>query len=445
MASTPSSKAILKFFFKNGASSALFSWLNFRLYVGRKKLKLEASESSASAKNAQERKPASTPDYLDQWEQQSTDHKVLTTPARWFFPVLSMAVILVGFGAMAGVLNYTVHRPVNIWVPLALFAFIPFALTVISAYLSLTTSPNQIEHGHPWLILLVNKLQLRQFLPYKSVLLPWLLWKTQMFALLFSVSGLLSFFILATFQDYQFGWSSTLISDNATMVNIMKAVSWPWHWYFETPSEELINISRFSADNLPSSSLGESWWLTLVMAIVCYGILPRGLLALLLRQRFVSTLKRNIINSGDVEQFVAAQHYQTSVNPLDFEGEMEAPEEIHVQQADADIITWQQPDIHHGIVKNLGSSSSTEDDEWLNSEACTRDKPVLVLVDPLQIPTGELADCIELIQQHNSSVTLVLFSKDEALEKNNEPRYVQQLKSWQYFSQRHQIPMKRGR
>lgn len=445
MTLTPSSTAVLKFFFKDGATSALFSWLNFRRFVERKELKLSpVSAAGSSGLTKDDRQSASPTDYLSQWELQASSNAMTTQPVRWLFPVLGMVVFIMGFGAMAGVLNYSGPHPINIWVPLAIFSFIPFLLTAISAFFSVVKTPANLEHGHPWLMLLVNKLHLKSFLPYKNVLLPWLLWKTQAFAILFSVAALLSFFVLATFQDYQFGWSSTLISDNVTMVNIMRVVSWPWQWFIAAPTEELINITRYSSDTMAGHSVEENWWLTLVMAIVFYGLLPRVLLAIYLRQRFVTLLKKNILNSGDVEQFVVAQKHQTSTNPIDFNGELPLPEDINIQQENADLIAWQQSDLDFPVIRNLGAADWEEDAKWLNSDDSRCDHPILLLVDPLQIPTGELADCIDSLKTQNDSVTLVLLPMGKVLKETSESRYAQQLKSWLYFSQRHDVKLKRG-
>lgn len=444
MTLTPSSAAVLKFFFKGGATSALFRWLNFRRFVGRKELKLAPDSAADRSRCPKDKRSPMPADYLNQWEQQAASNATTTQPVRWFFPVLGMVVFIVGFGAMAGVLNYSGLRPINIWVPLAVFAFLPFLLTVISAFFSVVKTPASLEHGHPWLMLLVNKLHLKNFLPYKHVLLPWLLWKTQAFAILFSLAALLSFFVLATFQDYRFGWSSTLITDNATMVNIMGVVTWPWQWFVAAPTGELIDITRYSTDNITVHSVEENWWLTLVMAMVCYGLLPRILLALFLRQRFVKLLKKNILNSGDIEQFLLAQQHQASANPIDFKGELPLPADIDIQEADADLISWQQPDLNLPVIRNLGSADWEEDEQWLNSDNSRCDHPVLLVVDPSQIPTGELADCIDSLKKQNDSVTLVLLSMGKALIETSESRYAQQLKSWLYFSQRHDIPLKRG-
>ncbi|NHO67823.1 DUF2868 domain-containing protein [Aestuariicella hydrocarbonica] len=353
--------------------------------------------------------------------------------------MLSLLMAFIGFGAMAGVLNYSGNQPINVWIPLALFAFIPFGLTLSSFYFSVLSPAEQSEHGHPFLMMLVKKLKLRAFLPYKNLLFPWLFWQAQKVAIFFSLAALLSFFLLATFQDYQFGWSSTLITDNATMTRIMRVITWPWHWFIASPSAELISDTRFSALNATLSGVNENWWLTLVMAIMVYGILPRFLLTLFLRKRFVNKLKRNISGSGDIEQFVVAQTHQASHNPIQFDGQLELPDRVSIDDSKVDLISWQQPGFPLPVVKNLGTCDWHEDEQWLMSAASHLVKPVLVIVDPVQTPTGELADCIDLLKQNNVSVSLVLYTNEI-----EEKRFVQQLKSWQYFAQRHHIDLKRG-
>ncbi len=448
MASTLSTKSVLQFFLKGGATQSLFRWLDFRLFVARKNLTLAAadnaqsstasstSSSTASSTTSPESAPAH---YLNLWEQQLT----ISSPATWFLRLAAAVVALIGFSAMAGVLNYSGQQPINIWVPLALFAFVPLLFTLSSFYFSVLSPAKQHLQGHPFLIMLVNKLKLEPFLPYKNLLLPWLFWQVQTLAIVFSVSALLSFFLLATFQDYRFGWSSTLITDNATMTQLMAIISWPWQWLMASPSAELISHSRFSVPgavpDFTKSAVNNTWWITLVMAMLVYGLLPRLLLALLLRQRFMRKLRSNILNSSDVEQFIIAQQHQESRNPIQSDDELAQLAPVDLNQPNIDLITWQQPNVNVAVVKNLGSADWVDDEQWLQSAASVRANPVRVIVDPLQTPTGELADCIDLLKQKNATVELVLYGKGDA-----DSRYLNQQKSWQFFADRNHIALKVG-
>lgn len=427
MASKHVTKAIEQFFFKGGATRALFRWLDFRLFVSQKNNKLIPSCDNHSH---------SATEYLQAWQQQLS----LTTPATGILRLLAVIAVLIGFTAMAGVLNVSQSSFINIWVPLALFAFLPLLLTLSSFYFSFLSPAKHNLHHHPLLHWLINKLKLQQFIPYKNLLLPWLLWQLQSAAILFSASALLSFFILATFQDYLFGWSSTLITDSATMTQLMTAISWPWHWLLEAPTAELIQQTRFSAQASDLNvSANNVWWMTLVMAIVVYGILPRLLLALLLRQQFIRQLRSNIQNSSDVEQFIVAQQHQVSRNPIQSDDHHVKSGTVSLPSTETALISWQQPDIHFSVEKNLGSDDWLQDENWLNSAASQFDKPVWIIIDPMQTPTGELADCIELLQQHNESINLVLYPINA-----DDSRYQQQQKSWQFFAQRHAVTLKEG-
>lgn len=430
MAVTASQKHIVAFFFQGGANSALLRWLAFRLFVAQKKLVIATHGISDAS-------PLSVIPYLRCWQDQHMH--ALSSP--WFLTVLNGLAALIGFSAMAGVLNIHSAHSINIWVPLALFAVLPLLMTLSSAYASLVSSRNQQLNGHPWLTFLIHKLKLTPYLPYKNILLPWLFWQTQCLALIFSFSALLSFLVLATFQDYHFGWSSTLISHDATMVKFMSIMSWPWHSVIASPSIELIEQSRIFAGNIIAQpeTVQQRWWLTLVMAILIYGILPRFILVIGLRQRFIKQLTTSILNSADIEQFMVAQQRQTSNNPITSDEQHISPDTINIDSHTAHLITWQQTQPVFDIIKNLGSDDWLADEAWLASEHRQFTKPVFVIVDPLQTPIAELADTLQALKDKNASVTLVLFT-----ESYGEKRLQTHIKSWQFFAQQHQVTLKNG-
>lgn len=429
MAVAASQKHIVAFFFQGGARSALFRWLTFRLFVAQKKLVIATHDTSGASQT-------SVITYLHYWQNQH----VHALPSSWFLTVLNGLAALIGFTAMAGVLNVHSAHSINIWVPLGLFAILPLFMTLSSAYASLVSSNNQQLNGHPWLTFLIHKLKLTPYLPYKNILLPWLFWQTQFLALIFSLSALLSFLILATFQDYHFGWSSTLISDNTTMANLMSIISWPWHSVIASPSIELIEQSRMLTGNIAQPEITEQrWWLTFVMAMVVYGMLPRLILTIGLRQRFVKQLTTSILNSADIEQFMVAQQRQTSNNPITLDEQHVSPDTIGIDSHTAHLITWQQTQPIFDIIKNLGSDDWLADEAWLASEHRQFTKPVFVIVDPLQTPIAELADILQALKDKNASVTLVLFT-----ESYSEKRLQTHIKSWQFFAQQHQVTLKNG-
>lgn len=429
MAATASQKHIVAFFFQGGASSALFRWLAFRLFVAQKKLIIATEEAPQTSS-------LSAIQLLQRWQDQHSN----ALPSSWFLTVLNGLAALIGCTAMAGILTMNTTQRINIWIPLALFAVLPLLMTFSSAYVSLVSSSKQQLHGHPWFTFLIHKLKLAPYLPYKNTLLPWLFWQTQYLALVFSFSALLSFLVLATFQDYHFGWSSTLINESATMESLMSIISWPWHGVVSSPSIELIEQSRILTGSIEQSdTIQQRWWLTLVMAILVYGILPRLILAIGLRQRFVNQLTASILNSADIEQFMIAQQHQTSNQPITSDEKQTALGSINIDPSAAQLITWQQT--HHTFdnAKNLGSDDWLADEAWLASEQSQFAKPVFIIVDLQQTPTGELADILQALQNKNASVTLVL-----STESCDERRLQTHIKSWQFFAQQHHITLKSG-
>ncbi len=417
-------KAVIAFFFRNGTTQALFRWLSFRLFVAQQPSRLANDSASLSVI-----------DCLEQWEQQTR----IVTPVRNLLWVLTGLAALIGFSAMATVLNVTGNHPINIWVPLALFAFLPLLLTLSSVYFSFWTLVTLRPANHPFVAFWMARFQISQFQSYPRLLFAWIVWQSQRIALVFSVSAVLAFFLLATFQDYQFGWSSTLIRDDNTMTTIMHWLSWPWHWLVDAPSAELIRDSRFT---MQSSAGGHgtdnAWWQTLILAIAVYGVLPRVLLSLGLRYRLVRLLRWSIQNTGDIEQFIVAQQRQASVNPIQSSDAFQAPENIDLSDNRVDLISWQQPNCRWATVRNLGSGSWLEDEQWLQSAQSKRARPVAVLVAANQTPTGELADSLAMLKQANADVSLVFVDSEQ-----DPSRYATQLKSWQYFAHRQQITLKK--
>ncbi|WP_317933528.1 DUF2868 domain-containing protein [Halioxenophilus sp. WMMB6] len=424
MSAPNSQPAITRFFLAGGLTQALFRWLSFRQFVAQGDCRLAevAGDSTSLTPRA----------YLNRWASQHPP----AMPALGLLRLAALAVVILGFGAMAGVLAVGRSQPINIWWPLVLFAFGPLLLTLTSLYLTLFSPARGHWAGHPLLSFWLKRLKLAAFAPYRELLLPWLFWQLQRFAMLFAVAALVAFFVLATFQDYRFGWSSTLITDDATMARLMALISWPWQSVVPAPSAELISLSRYSAEvPLATQVNPESWWQTMVMAVMVYGILPRVLLAFLLRERLRQRLKSNIELAGDIEQFMVAQQHQVSRNPLAVEPPTAELISVNLPAAGKELITWQQARSPLPAIKNLGSGDWAEDERWLTSEAAQSLLPLWLVVDPLQAPTGELADCISLLQSRPNQVALVLFPMPVSAEGEN-PRLAAQRKSWQFFAER---------
>ena len=413
-----SQQDVIRFFFAQGASQALLRWLEFRLFV--------RTLTPAGPKLTNTINPVLT-DCLQAWEQQSR-------LAQQRFPgmgLLFVISIVLGALAMAGALNYRLAQPINIWIPLTLFAFLPLLLTLISLFLAVRkTQPSALSH-YPVLLFFVRRFHLGRYMPFQTLLLRWLFWRLQALSLCFLAGALMAFFALATIQDYTFGWSSTLITDHATMANIIQLITWPWHFWFTVPDARTIQLSRFVMNIVPASFADDGWWQTLVLATLTYGVLPRLLLMLFLRQRFIRALKINIVQTGDIEQFISVQRQQHSRSAVT-DPPPDAPvARVELAQLPGMRIGWHVSDQTLSLAKRLGLDGWDEDERWLQSAEARSEQAKIIVIDGMATPTGELADIIALL---SGEVSLALVFKAESAARQHS-----QLKSWQYFAEQNQV------
>ncbi|HQP32099.1 MAG TPA: DUF2868 domain-containing protein [Deltaproteobacteria bacterium] len=109
----------------------------------------------------------------------------------------------------------------------------------------------------------------------------------QLFGVMFNVGAVGATLIRVLTSDLAFGWQSTVQMSSQAVHLLVKIMSLPWAWLlggYATPSLAQIEGSRMVLkEGLGSLATGNlvSWWPFLVAAVVCYGLLPRMLLALL--------------------------------------------------------------------------------------------------------------------------------------------------------------------
>jgi hypothetical protein len=89
-----------------------------------------------------------------------------------------------------------------------------------------------------------------------------------------------------------------------------------------------------------------------------------------------------------------------------------------------------------GLVRNLGLATWVEDERWLADAASSLSLPILVLVQAHQTPTGELADCLELLGRHPVGVSLGILLADAATDRSDA-----QFRSWRFFAQQYGIQL----
>lgn len=379
---------------------------------------------------------------------------VETQPARGSAGAVSLLLILLGVlfgtGTMVGALSYSGSAPVNLWLMLALFAILPFVLTLSSVVSALRLS----AHHPPFLLLLVARLahrvatglSVQQLLGSAAGRL-WLLNRLQWFGVVFQTALIVTFMAVLLFNDVAFGWSSTLLRQPDWLPTFFAVFTWPWHWWVDSPSDALIAQSQFyrgsveQAFNLQPAVLGE-WWPHIVLAMTVYGLLPRVLLMLWLGRAGKAKLRAEIARSTELASVYQAMHRQHSVHA-------KMPPSAAQQKTVGDgaseqplacftltnqwLVSWQRAyeNPPSGI---LGLQKWQDDEQWLREHATQWLGKVYFLVQEQQVPTAELADILTLVTALNPRVDRQLLVQVRASSQQAGSREHHQRQSWQYFA-----------
>lgn len=462
------------FFIKPSVSKGLFLWFAFRQFIERGSVLTVSSEQGT---------PQSLMQWLTLWQQQeyhASNNYPGNTGMPWWFNLVSL---LLGALAMLGVLVAHAGSAINIWAPLFLFAFLPFALSLFTGFLPLIVASESRSKplGYE---LFAKRLNLPEFDSHRLLLQPWISWQIQKAAGFALLGGLLCFFVFATFQQVSFYWSSTFITDSNTMAQLFYWIALPWQWWLEAPSLELVTASQHRlTESVNLQGHSSALWQFIVLAVICYGLLPRLLLIALFRGQLKNRLSQSINVSSVFEQFLNRQQQMVSIEPVmpDSDEQLNTDansvesgeaasatdaftankvsdplrsEEQHdgsehrVQRenglsAETEMISdkaglwvgWRLAESESRIEKNLGTGSWQDDESWLTSLSITQQQPLLLKVEAWQTPTGELADILEIIKSQQLSVEIVVIGLNEQTERAD-----MMAKTWQFFAKQNGVP-----
>lgn len=468
------------FFIKPSVSKGLFLWFDFRQFVER--------GDTLAVTNGQD-SPQSLIQWLRLWRQQACEARNIgdysgigsqKVGMPWWF---SLTCLVLGALTMLGVLMAHAGSAINIWAPLFLFAFLPFIFSLLSGFLPLFISAERCSKPMAY-NLLAKHLNLPEFERHRVLLQPWLSGQLQKGASFALLGGLACFFVFATFQQVSFYWSSTFITDSTTMTQVFHWVALPWQWWLEAPSQVLVAASqhRLTAEAIVQGH-SSALWQFIVMAVLCYGLLPRLVLIAIFRGQLKQRLSQAIEVSSLFEQFLNRHQQTFSIDPVmpdrseqnlaesdttDRQDERASVENIHqVQEVETDnnasvliddalgadlLLGWRlaQPDSR--ISKNLGTGSWLDDETYLESlggsavqvstpmssqsTSSAGSQTVALLVEAWQTPTGELADVVEIVSEQKIQIELWLIGLDAQPERSG-----MMLKTWQFFAKQHQVAL----
>lgn len=467
-----------KFFDRYSASHRLFIWLSFCRFVER---------SDALTPKPGVPLPQSLFQWLNLWEKEQgrgqEGQRERTVKIPWW---LYSVCFLVGGLTMLGVLMAHTGTAINIWAPLFLFAFLPFLLSLFTGCFAIfsTAEGRQKPPGYDFL---AQRFDLPSFDKHRLVLQPWLSWQIQRGAALAVLGGLLSFFVFATFQEVQFYWSSTFISNSETMVKVFHWIALPWQALAEAPSLDLVQASQNRMSEIGGhgsivSGQSSSLWQFVVLSVLFYGLLPRLVLTQFFRWQLTLRLKQTIEVSSLFEQFLNRQQQTISIDPLlddvtesaskspvsldpslssdqthsfnpDLSGESTLDKSTLVKSAVSEntgyLIGWRLSDFEREIKgegisgflkKNLGVGSWQSEEDWLQSTDFPLGETVYLLAEEWQTPTGELADVLDILKERDITVSLFILT-----DKKMSDRSDVMSKTWLFFAKQHQVELQRGR
>ncbi len=135
-----------------------------------------------------------------------------------------------------------------------------------------------------------------------------LLYWSQTAAVAFNLAVIATGIALVTFTDLAFGWSTTLHADVRSIAFAVDTLSVPWRSWLPSavPDITLIERSQFfrlggaSAFDLAASSQLTGWWSFVILAVVTYGLIPRGALLALAALRLRSATRTLLVEDPRV-------------------------------------------------------------------------------------------------------------------------------------------------
>jgi hypothetical protein len=193
-----------------------------------------------------------------------------------------------GFSSMAAFLLTSGRGLVNVFVFLLLFVVVQVVLCLIAAMVMVRTVSGQqpvVLPVNPARLVVARVLPDRRYLrESQSVLRLLFLRYGQELGAIFTLGAIAAFFVVLAMSDFTFVWGSTFELSDGFVERMSALLAAPWSAFVPaaTVTGELIAASRFHpAISYISPGTVEAmrgWWPFLIMAMVCYALLPRLLL-----------------------------------------------------------------------------------------------------------------------------------------------------------------------
>jgi len=318
---------------------------------------------------------------------------------------------MVGFLVGYGILDGDAQGRVNLLFLLMLFAFLPVLGLILSIAFLITGGRKGLVGWMLELPILPKHLAAEVTnIGLSGRRKTWLFYQTQIVTLSFALGGVLVYLLLLIGSDISFVWRSTLLQapDLYPALNFLAA---PWFFWSEAqPSLELLQQTqdfRLSAQTADVPVLGQ-WWKYIFAAQFTYNLLPRAIMLVVSRNRFLQVSfvameyspllpkSEASLRSSSKEQSLAAVVYTIPVPYV--------------------LLDWAAaPDFcHKHIKKFFGNPTSECKIEPLQEYKLDQlfgeleNQVVLVLVKSWEPPLGELWDYLSALPDKNQKFILPL-------------------------------------
>lgn len=309
-----------------------------------------------------------------------------------------LAGFLVGYGVLTG----DAQGRVNLLYVLMLFAFLPVLALLLSLLLWLSGSTRGLVSGLFELPILP-----RQFATEVVALAAsgrrkaWLIYQTQCVTLSFAGGGLLVYLLLLLGSDISFVWRSTLL-EATDLLPLLNTLAIPWlFWPEAQPGLELLQRTqdfRLSAQSTNAPVLGQ-WWKFILAAQCTYNLLPRTLMLLITRYRYLRQQENHSSQAANAQTSPRLNTGQDDRSLVPIVYSVAAPY-VLLNWGNAPAVCQQS------VASRLGAPGNTLSVDTLavpgQGEAELLSHSVVVLVKSWEPPLAELGDYLLALPESRS-------------------------------------------
>lgn len=320
---------------------------------------------------------------------------------------LGVLGLLCGFLAAYGVLAGDGQGRVNLLFLLLLFAFLPLIGLVLSLVL-LAKGGGKGLAG--WI------LDIPLWPRHLTLALPqlgihhgrelWLFYQTQILALSFSMGSLLLYLLLLLGTDITFVWRSTLLAPD-DLLPTLQLIALPWSFWPEAQASlaliEQTQDFRLESQGITQPAVG-LWWQYILAAQLVYNLVPRTLMLLVARHKYLTRLQRSGAQQAKAERSESAALVSDKFPLADLVSTAPTPYTL---------LDWASAPAacHERIQKQLGTATTSHhisplpqagESQWEKSQT------LVVLVKSWEPPLAELADKLNSIDSSADKLILPL-------------------------------------